>query len=67
MIVMNIHLSVVLSDIKGKSGQAVIQDILQGERDPNALALLTHPRVKADRKTIARTLTGHWIIEKDVN
>lgn len=60
MVVMNIHLSVVLSDITGKSGRAIIRAILQGERDPNNLALLADPRVKADQKSIARALTGQW-------
>jgi len=60
MVVMNIHLSVVLSDITGKSGQAIIGAILQGERDPYKLASLAEPGVKADKKTIARALTGQW-------
>lgn len=60
MVVMNIQLSVVLSDITGKSGQAIIRAILQGERDPNTLALLADYRVKADKQTIARSLTGQW-------
>lgn len=60
MVVMNIHLSVVLSDITGKSGQAIIRAILNGERDGHKLAQLADWRVKADRETIARALTGQW-------
>lgn len=60
MVVMNIHLSVVLSDITGKSGQAIIQAILNGERDGHKLARLADWRVKADQQTIARALTGQW-------
>lgn len=58
--VMNIHLSVVLSDITGKSGQDIIGAILKGERDGRKLAQLADPRVKADTDTIARALTGQW-------
>jgi len=37
---MNIQLAKVLSDISGKSGQAIIHAILQGERDPYELAAM---------------------------
>jgi transposase len=37
---MNIQLANVLSDISGKSGQAIIHAILEGERDPYELAAL---------------------------
>jgi transposase len=57
---MNIQLPVVLSDITGKSGQAIIKAILEGERDGKKLAQLAHSRVKADQATIAKALTGFW-------
>ena len=57
---MNIQLPVVLSDITGKSGQAIIKSILSGERDPKKLAKLADRRVKADKSTIAKALTGFW-------
>ena len=60
MIVQNIHLSVVLTDITGKSGKAIIEAILQGERDGNKLAALADRRVKATKEEIAKALTGHW-------
>lgn len=60
MVVQNIHLSVVLTDITGKSGQAIISAILAGERDGVKLAQLSDPRVKADKETIAKALTGNW-------
>jgi len=60
MVVQNIHLSVVLTDITGKSGQAIISAILAGERDGQKLAALADRRVKADKATIAKALTGHW-------
>lgn len=58
--VMNIHLPVVLSDITGKSGRDIIGAILGGERDGRKMADLADPRVKADRETIAKALTGQW-------
>ena len=44
---MNIQLANVLSDISGKSGQAIIHAILEGERDPYELAALCEVNVKA--------------------
>jgi len=60
LILMNIQLPVVLSDITGKSGQAIIQRILKGERDAKRLASLADYRVKADKATIEKALTGYW-------
>ena len=60
MVVQNIHLSVVLTDITGKSGKAIIAEILKGERNGKRLAALADPRVRADKATIAKALTGHW-------
>lgn len=60
LILMNLQLSVVLSDITGKSGKAIISAILAGERDGKVLAQLAHPRVKASKEDIAKALTGHW-------
>ena len=60
LILMNIQLSVVLSDITGKSGKAIIQSILKGERDAKTLANLADYRVKATKATIEKALTGYW-------
>lgn len=60
LVVMNIQLPLVLSDITGKSGQLIIRAILDGERDGGKLATYADPRVKADRQTIAKALTGFW-------
>lgn len=57
---MNIHLPIVLSDIVGKSGKAIIGSILGGERDAEKLADLADYRVKADKATICKALTGFW-------
>jgi len=60
LISMNLHLPIVLSDISGKSGKAIIQAILAGERDGHKLAELADGRVKASKETIAQALTGFW-------
>ena len=60
LILMNIQLPIVLSDITGKSGKAIIQSILKGEREAKTLAALADYRVKADKATIEKALTGYW-------
>jgi transposase len=45
---MNIQLANVLSDITGKSGQAIIHAILEGERDPYELAALCNLQRKGE-------------------
>src|ERR1700731_339211 len=57
---MNIQMANVLSDVSGVTGQAIIQAILAGERDPQKLAAFRDPRVKASEKVIARSLEGNW-------
>src|SRR5215469_12549324 len=57
---MNVQLANAISDISGLSGQAIIRAILQGERDPYALARLASPRVRAGEEEIARSLEGYW-------
>ena len=60
LILMNIQLSVVLSDITGKTGQKIVRSILAGERNGKRLAKFADPRVKASKETIAKALTGQW-------
>ncbi len=57
---MNIQLSNVLSDLSGVSGMAIVQAILDGKRDPRALAELADPQVKAPKEVIAKSLEGNW-------
>jgi len=57
---MNIQLANVISDITGVSGQAIITEILRGERDPWKLADLKHELVRASREEVARSLEGNW-------
>jgi transposase len=57
---MNVQLHHVLSDITGLSGLAIIDAILDGERDPHVLARLRNQRVKASEQTIVQALTGDY-------
>jgi len=57
---MNIQLDVVLSNIMGDTGQAIIRHILRGERNPVTLARLRHPGCHSSQETIAKTLTGTY-------
>ena len=57
---MNVKLHQVISDITGKTGMAIVEAIVGGERDPRKLAGLRDPRTRADERTIALSLEGHW-------
>lgn len=54
----NLKLSVVLSDILGKSGRAVLQAIIDGQTDPERLASSISTRVKASRAELLEALRG---------
>lgn len=57
---MNIRLDVAIRDITGESGKAIVNAILQGQRDPVALASLANLRVKKSKEEIASSLEGNW-------
>ena len=57
---MSVKLHQVISDITGKTGMDIIEAIVRGERNPRKLARLRDPRTRADEKTIAKSLQGHW-------
>lgn len=57
---MNLKLAHVVSDITGVTGMAIIRAILDGQRDPQALATLRDRRCKTNEETIARALEGNW-------
>jgi transposase len=57
---MNIQLANVISDLSGWTGMRIVRAILAGERDPQALAVLSHPGIHASRDTIAKSLEGTW-------
>jgi transposase len=57
---MNIQLANVISDLSGLTGMRIVRAMLAGERDPQALAALSHPGMQASRDTIAKSLEGTW-------
>jgi len=60
---MNVQLHHVISDLTGVTGQAILNAILGGERDPHTLAALKDHRIKASRDIIAKSLRGDWRAE----
>jgi transposase len=57
---MNIQLANVISDLSGRTGQAIVRAILAGERDAKKLAKLTDCRIRATRDEVAKSLEGNW-------
>src|SRR5437879_5388242 len=57
---MNIQLANMLSDVSGVTGQAIIKDVLAGERNAHKLAAFRDPRVQASEAQIAQSLEGNW-------
>ena len=54
----NIKLDSVISDILGLSGRAMIEALIAGETDPDALAALAHRRIKAPPAVLREALRG---------
>jgi transposase len=57
---MNLQLHHVISDITGRTGIAILEAILAGERNPHTLAALRDRRIKASADTIAKALVGDY-------
>jgi transposase len=57
---MNIQLSNVISDVAGVTGQAIVRDIVAGQRDAQVLAAHRDRRIKASQEDIAKSLQGNW-------
>ncbi|WP_280709615.1 IS110 family transposase [Kitasatospora sp. GP30] len=55
-----IKLSSVVSDIVGKSGRAMLEALIAGERDPLVLAGLALRRMRGKREILAQALTGRF-------
>lgn len=60
LILMNLLLTEVISDVMGQTGQKIIRAILGGERDGEALAKLRNNHIKASEQEIAKALQGNW-------
>src|SRR5215469_5332638 len=57
---MNLQIHHVISDITGTTGLAIIDAILAGNRDTEALAALRDPRIRASKDTITKSLVGDY-------
>jgi transposase len=57
---MNLQLNLVLTDITGVSGLAMLRAIIAGERDPERLAEFRQPGCKHSEAEIVKALTGTW-------
>jgi len=60
---MNLQLNQVLYDVNGLSGLAIIEAILQGQRNPLQLAALADRRVKSTQSQMAKALIGDYRAE----
>ena len=61
---MNVKVHTLLRDITGKTGLAIIETILRGERTAEHFLACVNFKVKADRATILKSLQGNWRIEQ---
>ncbi len=60
LMLMNLQLHHVVSDITGTTGMRIIRDILAGERDPQKLAGHRDSRCKSPMETIRAALVGNY-------
>ena len=60
---MNVRVHRAVSDITGVTGMAIIRAIVDGQRDPHALAGLRDRRCRKSEAQIAEQLTGNWRLE----
>jgi transposase len=57
---LNVKLTIVVSDITGVTGMAIIKAIVDGQRDPLLLAKLRNAQCHHSEEEIARALYGNW-------
>ncbi len=57
---MNIKIHTVINDIVGKTGTAIIEAIIAGERKPENFMVYVDPRIKAEKETLLKSLEGNW-------
>lgn len=55
----NIKLTTVITDLMATSGRAILNALITGERDPDALAALGSGRLKCSRHELVEALRGH--------
>jgi transposase len=57
---MNLQLHHVVADVTGVTGMKIIRAIVNGERDPQVLALMRDVRCKASQDTVRAALVGNY-------
>jgi transposase len=57
---MNLQIHHVINDLTGATGMAIIEAIVQGERDARKLAAHRDRRIKASAQTVEKSLRGDW-------
>ena len=57
---MNLQIHHVIGEITGVTGLAIVDAILQGERDPAGLAKLRDHRIRASAEIVQKSLVGNW-------
>lgn len=57
---MNVQLPQVITDVVGKTGQAILREIVAGQTDPEHLAQYRDPRCRATRREFEAALTGNY-------
>lgn len=60
LVQMNVRLGEVLTDITGKTGMAIMQDIVEGRVNPKQLARRRDGRCKATEEEFVAALTGNY-------
>lgn len=60
---MNLQIHHVINDITGLTGMAIVDAILDGERNPEVLAQRRDRRIQASPETIRQSLVGSWRAE----
>lgn len=61
---MNIKIHTVIRDITGKTGMAIVEAIINGERNPEKFLQYVDKGIKADDTTILNSLEGNWRSEQ---
>lgn len=61
---MNLKTKQIITDIHGKTGQAIINAILNGEREAKKFLAFKHPRIKACDEDFVLALEGNWKAEQ---
>ena len=56
---MNLKIHTVISDLMGKTGRAIVEAIIAGEREAANFQRLVDSRIKADEETIRKSLEGN--------